>query len=264
MLSVGGYAAGPISAAAVASRVPLFVVEPNAIPGLTHRWVGRFAKRAFVTWEESSHYFRSDATRVIGTPVRRAFLERAERPAGERAAAPHLLITGGSQGARGINRVVPGAAAVALKSGVRFTVTHQTGVADLDAVKQDYAAHGLEADVVPYIDDVAAAMARADLIVCRAGAGTVAELGVIGRPAVFVPLPTAADDHQRKNAEAVAVRGAGVCIAQKDLAENTLADALTRLFRDRGALDQMARKARELGRPNAADEAADEILAAAR
>lgn len=264
VLSVGGYAAGPISAAAIASRVPLCVVEPNAIPGMTHRLVGRFVSRAFVTFEETSGHFRNGATRVVGTPVRRSFLERADRTTATRADVPHVFVMGGSQGARAINQVMPGAVAEAQRSGVRFTMTHQTGTADRESVAAAYASRGLEAEVIPFIDDVAAAMARADVLVCRSGMGTVAELGVIGRPAVFVPLPTAADDHQRKNAEAVAARGAGVCLAQRDLSERSLADTLVRLLRDRNSLAAMAARARELGRPNAADDVADEILAVAK
>jgi UDP-N-acetylglucosamine--N-acetylmuramyl-(pentapeptide) pyrophosphoryl-undecaprenol N-acetylglucosamine transferase len=264
VLSVGGYAAGPISAAAIASRVPLCVVEPNAIPGMTHRLVGRFVARAFVTYDETSGYFRKGATRVVGTPVRKSFLERASRVESTRAEVPHVMVVGGSQGARAINQVVPGAVAEAQRAGLRVTITHQTGNADRESVAKAYADRGLDAEVTPFIDDMASAMARADLLVCRSGAGAVAELGVIGKPAVFVPLPTAADDHQRKNAEAVAARGAGVCLVQRDLSEQSLAAQLTRLLRDRSALDAMASRARELGRPRAADDVADEIMAVAR
>ncbi|MEI8259108.1 MAG: undecaprenyldiphospho-muramoylpentapeptide beta-N-acetylglucosaminyltransferase, partial [Deltaproteobacteria bacterium] len=239
VLSVGGYAAGPLSAAAIASRVPLVIVEPNAIPGLTHRIVGRFVARALVTYGETSRYFRDGAARVVGTPVRASFLARAERVDSTRAAVPHVLVIGGSQGARAINEAMPGAVSRARAAGVQFTVTHQTGNADRERVASAYASRGIDAEVTPFIDDVAGAMARADLLVCRSGAGTVAELGVIGRPALFVPLPTAADDHQRKNAEAVAARGAGVCLPQSDMTESSLADGLASLLGDRAGLDAM-------------------------
>jgi UDP-N-acetylglucosamine--N-acetylmuramyl-(pentapeptide) pyrophosphoryl-undecaprenol N-acetylglucosamine transferase len=217
-----------------------------------------------VTYEQTAGYFRDGATRVVGTPVRKSFLDRAGRTHAERAEVPHVLVMGGSQGARAVNQVIPGAVTEALRAGVRFTITHQTGNADRESVAKAYADRGLDAEVTPFIDDVAAAMARADLLVCRSGAGTVAELGVIGRPAVFVPLPTAADDHQRKNAEAVAARGAGVCLVQRDLSEHSLAEQLVKLLRDRAALEAMATRARELGRPRAADDVADEVLTLAR
>jgi UDP-N-acetylglucosamine--N-acetylmuramyl-(pentapeptide) pyrophosphoryl-undecaprenol N-acetylglucosamine transferase len=116
------------------------------------------------------------------------------------------------------------------------------------------------AEVVPFIEDMAAAMARADLVVCRSGAGTVAELAVIGRPAVFVPLPTAADDHQRKNAIAVSSRGAGICVDEASMNEGVLGDALVDLLRDRGAIETMSRRSRELGRPSASQNIADEMI----
>ncbi len=261
VLSVGGYAAGPLSAAAIASRVPLAIVEPNAIPGLTHRIVGRFVARAFLTYAETSRYFRDGSARVVGTPVRASFLARAGAIDAERAAVPHVLVLGGSQGARAINQVMPAAVARARDAGVRFTVTHQTGAADRARVEDEYTSRGFDAEVMPFIDDVAAAMARADLLVCRSGAGTVAELGVIGRPALFVPLPTAADDHQRKNAEAVAARGAGVCLLQSAMSAQSLAEKLAELLGDRAGLAAMAARAKELGRPDAAEAVAAEILA---
>jgi UDP-N-acetylglucosamine--N-acetylmuramyl-(pentapeptide) pyrophosphoryl-undecaprenol N-acetylglucosamine transferase len=264
MLSVGGYASGPITALALTARVPTAVVEPNAVPGLTNRLLGRLVDRAYLTYEETARYFRPGAARVFGTPVRRAFLERARDASDARTARPHVLVTGGSQGARALNTVLPGAVAAARAEGLDFTVTHQTGTADHEAVAREYAARGLEAEVVPYIADVAAAMARADLVVCRAGAGTVAELCVIGRPGLYVPLPIAADDHQRKNAEAVAARGAGVCLAQKDLDEASLAARLRALLGDREGLRRMGERARALGRPDAAERVADDLLAAVR
>jgi UDP-N-acetylglucosamine--N-acetylmuramyl-(pentapeptide) pyrophosphoryl-undecaprenol N-acetylglucosamine transferase len=261
VLSVGGYASGPITALAVAARVPTAVVEPNAVPGLTNRLLGRFVDRAYLTYDETAGYFRSSAARVVGTPVRRAFLERARAASDTRGEQPHVLVTGGSQGARALNQALPGAVAAARGLGVAFTVTHQTGPAERDAVARAYAERGQQAEVVAYIDDVAAAMARADLVVCRAGAGTVAELCVLGRPALFIPLPTAADDHQRKNAEAVAARGAGECLAQQDLTEAVLAARLEALLGSRATLRAMEERARQLGRPDAADRVAEDLLA---
>ena len=136
---------------------------------------------------------------MFGSPVRRSFLDRANLAIDERGAIPHVLVIGGSQGARAMNQLIPGAVARAHTAGARFTITHQTGNADRESVAAAYASRGIDAEVTAFIDDVASAMSRADLLIARAGAGTVAELGVIGRPAVFIPLPTAADDHQTKN-----------------------------------------------------------------
>lgn len=264
VLGVGGYASGPVMAMAILARVPTAVVEPNAIPGLTHRWVGRFVDRAYVTYEETVRYFGKDRARVFGTPVRKVFLEAARQTRDGRTGRLHVLVTGGSQGARALNRVVPGAVAKLRASGMDFTVTHQTGPLDQETVAKEYIARGIDAEVVGYITNLAEAMARADLVVCRAGAGTVAELCVVGRPALFVPLPTAADDHQTKNAQAMAARGAAECLAQRDLTEASLAERLERLLIEPDRLRTMGERARSLGRADAADKVAEDLLALLR
>jgi UDP-N-acetylglucosamine--N-acetylmuramyl-(pentapeptide) pyrophosphoryl-undecaprenol N-acetylglucosamine transferase len=175
-----------------------------------------------------------------------------------------ILVIGGSQGARAINDVVPAAVARLRERGVAVAVTHQTGNTTRDAVAAAYEKLGVEAQVVAFIDDVASAMQKASLLVCRAGAMTVAELGVIGRPAIYVPLPTAADDHQRKNAEAMTAKGAARWIAQSELTPERLADELATLLADREALQLMGRRAWETARPDAAGTIADELLALTR
>jgi UDP-N-acetylglucosamine--N-acetylmuramyl-(pentapeptide) pyrophosphoryl-undecaprenol N-acetylglucosamine transferase len=263
LLSVGGYASGPVTLAAIARGVPTVVVEPNAVPGFTNRVVGSRVRRACVAWEETGRYFRDGAVRVTGTPVRRAFLDRAARARDLRADRPRLLILGGSQGARALNESVPAAVARLTSAGVDLRVVHQTGAAAREAVAESYRALGLtdRAEVTAFIDDVAGAMSAADLVVCRSGAGTVSELCVIGRGALYVPLPTAADDHQRKNAEAAQARGAGMCLPQRELTPDSLAERVRSLLSDRDALRAMGERARSIGRPDAADRVADEILA---
>lgn len=264
VLSVGGYASGPITAlAALAPRVVTALVEPNAVPGLTNLLLAPAVSRAYLTYPETARYFRRDAARVYGSPVRKQFVERAAATGDTRRARMHVLAFGGSQGARALNRALPGAVALARAAGADFTIMHQTGAAEHISVENEYRARGLEGvEVVAFIDDMAAAMARADLLVCRAGAGTIAEMCVMGRPAIMVPLPSAADDHQRKNAEAVAARGAGVCLEQKDLNETTLGAQLAALLSDSKRLAQMAEQARALGVPDAAERVADDLLAA--
>lgn len=262
VLGVGGYAGGPLVAMAAAMGIPTAVLEPNAVPGLTNRILSRLVKRAFVTHDETLAAFPASIGVVTGSPVRRAFLARMASavPIGGEAS---VLVLGGSQGARAINAAMPDAVARLRASGLRVTVTHQTGAADRDAVVAAYAALGEAADVVAFIDDVATVMAQSSLVVCRAGAMTVAELGVLGRPAVYLPLPTAADDHQRKNAEAMAARGAAKWIAQSELTPERLADEVGALLRDRDALQAMGAAAWANARPDAAGVIADGLLALA-
>jgi UDP-N-acetylglucosamine--N-acetylmuramyl-(pentapeptide) pyrophosphoryl-undecaprenol N-acetylglucosamine transferase len=263
VLGVGGYAGGPVVALAAAMRIPTAVLEPNAIPGLTNRLLARFVRRAFLTHEEALPSFPAGVPIVTGSPVRRAFLTRMASPVPVRD-VPEVLVLGGSQGARAINQVVPGAMALLRDRGVRCVITHQTGAATRDAVEADYRARGLDATVTAFIDDVAAVMDRASLVVCRAGAMTVAELGVLGRPALYIPLPTAADDHQRRNAEAMTAQGAARWVAQGELSEARLADEIAAILGDPEALRLMGAHAWQSARPDAAGVIADELIALAR
>ncbi len=263
VLGVGGYAGGPVVALAAAMGIPTAVLEPNAIPGLTNRLLARFVRRAFLTHEAAAGAFPAGVAMVTGSPVRRAFLQRMASALPE-GGVPHVLVVGGSQGAKAINRVVPEALELLRARGVALTLTHQTGTASRDEVAAEYARRGIDAEVVAFIDDVALAMERASLVVCRAGAMTVAELGVIGRPAIYVPLPTAADDHQRKNAEAMTAAGAARWIAQPDLTPARLADEVAAVLATRDVRESMSRRAWEAARPDAAGTIADELMAIAR
>jgi UDP-N-acetylglucosamine--N-acetylmuramyl-(pentapeptide) pyrophosphoryl-undecaprenol N-acetylglucosamine transferase len=260
VLGVGGYAGGPVVALAAMLGIPTAVLEPNAILGLTNRLLARVVRRAFLTHAEAAGAFSPGVPVVTGSPVRRAFLQRMSSPLPDDP-IPEVLVVGGSQGARAINKVVPEALKLLRARGVRIALTHQTGAASRDEVAAAYETLGLEARVLPFIDDVAAAMERASLVVCRAGAMTVAELGVIGRPAIYIPLPTAADDHQRKNAEAMTARGASRWIAQASLTAPRLCDEIASVLADRAALHTMASRAWESARPDAAGEIAEGLLA---
>lgn len=265
LLSVGGYASGPATMMAIAQGVPTIVVEPNAVPGFTNRMVGKRVARACVAWEETGRFFRDGAVRVTGSPVRRAFLKSAASARDTRGETPTIVVIGGSQGAKALNDNVPAAIAALTAQGKRVRVVHQTGEKARESVAAQYRELGAsEVEVTAFIDDVASAMASADLVVCRSGAGTVSELCVIGRPAIYVPLPTAADDHQRKNAEAVTARGAGECLLQKDLTPDALAARIAALLSDRDALRAMGARALAAGSPRAADLVADEILSVQR
>jgi UDP-N-acetylglucosamine--N-acetylmuramyl-(pentapeptide) pyrophosphoryl-undecaprenol N-acetylglucosamine transferase len=262
VLGVGGYAGGPVVALAAALRVPVAVLEPNAILGLTNRMLARVVKRAFLTHEQSTKDFPKGISLVTGSPVRRAFLQRmaAELKINDVA---EVLVVGGSQGAKAINEVFPETLKQLRDRGIHISLTHQTGASARDEVIAAYKALNVEANVVSFIDDIAEAMERASLVVCRAGAMTVAELGVIGRPAIYIPLPTAADDHQRKNAESMSAIGAARCVLQQDLTPERLANEMASVLSSPDTLRTMAMRAWETARPDAAGVIADELIALA-
>jgi UDP-N-acetylglucosamine--N-acetylmuramyl-(pentapeptide) pyrophosphoryl-undecaprenol N-acetylglucosamine transferase len=245
VISVGGYASGPGVLAAALKRVPLVIFEPNLVPGFANRIGARFAKAACVHFQETCRWFRNCT--VTGVPVRRAFFDITPRPANS---IPTLLVFGGSQGARAINDAVVAALPALREKLPELKIIHQTGPKELANVQAGYEKAGFAAEVSAFIDDMPTAFARADLIVCRSGASTVAEITAAAKPAIFVPFPRAADDHQTKNAEALA--NAAILIAQSQLMPEKLAGEILSLFGDRARLAQMAENARKLSHSNAA------------
>lgn len=265
VLGVGGYASGPMLAAAAALRIPTALLEQNAHVGLTNRVLSRTVGRAYLSFPETAALFGEERARVVGNPVRRAFVDAAHAamsdPDGFEARARHVLVLGGSQGARVLNEVVPRALSMAELSRRGLRVLHQTGAPMLDAVRERYAQLGVEAEVQPFIEDMAKAYANAGIVIARAGATTVAELCAIGRPAVLVPYPHAADDHQAKNAYALERQGAAVAIPDHELAAGMLADELNGLLDAPARRRRMADAARAHGRPDAAAAVVDDLLA---
>ncbi|MFW5875217.1 MAG: undecaprenyldiphospho-muramoylpentapeptide beta-N-acetylglucosaminyltransferase [Myxococcota bacterium] len=263
VLGVGGYAAGPVIAAAATLGRPTALLEQNAHVGLTNRLLAPLIGRAYVTFPRTAARFPDKRVRVCGNPVRRAFVDAARRamtdPAGFEARSRTILVLGGSQGARALNETVPGALALARLHERGYEVVHQSGEAMRDAVEARYAELGIPARVVPFIDDMARAYADAAVVVGRAGATTVAELCAIGRPAILVPYPHAADDHQRKNAEALEAEGAARCIPQEELSAERLAGTLEPVLADPGRRRTMAEAARRFGRPDAAAAIVDDL-----
>ena len=256
VLSVGGYAAGPAALACVTARVPLAILEPNRILGLANRLLAPFAKRAYLAWPET---LASDKARVLGVPLRAGFSPKVDA----RNDPKRILILGGSQGAMAINERLPGAIARARLSNV--VVVHQAGRDRDEAVRAAYAEAGVTgATVTAFLDDVAEQMNQADIIVARAGAVTVAEIAAIGRAALLIPFPHAADDHQAKNAMALAERGAAICIRQEAADEPRIATELALLLADDGRRADMAKIAREYGKPHAAHDIASDLLALAK
>jgi UDP-N-acetylglucosamine--N-acetylmuramyl-(pentapeptide) pyrophosphoryl-undecaprenol N-acetylglucosamine transferase len=231
-------------------RVPTMVVEPNAMPGFTNRVLARFADAAALTFQESLKYFRGRG-RITGNPVRGAFGQLNRK---ERSDKLHLLIFGGSQGARAINNAMVGGLPLLAANKVRLNITHQTGESDFDKIRRGYIDAGFEgADVRPFINDMATQFQQADVLICRSGATTVAEVAAAGKAAIFVPFPFATDDHQRKNAEAFANAGAGRMILQKDLTPERLAGELEWFLEHPAEIARMEEASRKLGRPDAAE-----------
>jgi UDP-N-acetylglucosamine--N-acetylmuramyl-(pentapeptide) pyrophosphoryl-undecaprenol N-acetylglucosamine transferase len=264
-LGLGGYAAGPILLAAAAQRVPTALLEQNAHVGLTNRLLARAVGRAYLTFEETLPTFGETRGRLLGNPVRRAFVQAARRalhdPIGVEARARTVLVLGGSQGARALNTHVPAALARAGVRALGVRVVHQTGAAMVDEVSERYEALGIDASVVPFIDDVASAYLDAALVVARAGATTLAELCAVGRASVLVPYPHAAADHQTTNALALERAGAAICLREEDLSEVALADHVATLLAHPDRRRAMADAARRRGRPDAAAAIVDDLLA---
>ena len=214
LLSVGGYASGPVALAAAVLGVPVAVLEPNSVVGLANRMIAPLAKRAYVAWEEASSSFRPGARRLYGVPLREGFVPQHYGP----RSVPRILVVGGSQGAAVLNERMPEALAL-VQCEQSIEVLHQAGRHRAPAVERAYAQAGVRSvRVTAFIEDMPRALADADLVVARAGAGTIAEITAIGRASILVPFPYAAAAHQRKNAEAIARAGAAVCIGQKSRA----------------------------------------------
>ena len=257
VLGVGSYAAGPVVLTAWMTGIPVVLHEQNILPGITNRALARFARRIYVSFENTAGRFDKAKVRLTGNPVRREILQPAAvedreykgRP--EQAPILNILIAGGSQGAHAINMAVVAALRLIRKK-EQFRVVHQTGAADEGHVRAAYAAQGTNAVVAAFFDDMDCRYRQADLIICRAGATTVAEITAVGKAALFIPFPFAADDHQRLNAEALAAQGAAEMIEEKHLAAADLAKRIDRFANNRTVLDRMADQARKLGRPEAA------------
>jgi UDP-N-acetylglucosamine--N-acetylmuramyl-(pentapeptide) pyrophosphoryl-undecaprenol N-acetylglucosamine transferase len=256
VVGVGGYASGPVVLAAWMQGVPTAVQEQNALPGFTNRVLGNLVTVVFVAFTESRKYFPAKKVQLIGNPIRRMLLDNylRSRKAHDRFT---VLVFGGSQGARGINdRVVEALDELAeLKNELHFI--HQTGAKDLDRVRQEYARRGFSAEVVPFIVDMSSAYSQAEVVICRAGAATLAELTVCKKASILIPFPAAADNHQEVNAQAMVAGGAALMFRESELTGKRLADQVRSLKGDPGALKKMERQAALLGRPEASKELAD-------
>jgi UDP-N-acetylglucosamine--N-acetylmuramyl-(pentapeptide) pyrophosphoryl-undecaprenol N-acetylglucosamine transferase len=216
-IGIGGYAAGPLAIAAYVMRVPAAAVEPNAIPGFTNRMLGKFTRKTFVAFEGAKKYFRPSKVVLTGAPIRREILDTKAEPriSGDRKC---VLVIGGSQGARRLNSAMVEAAPLISDLKGRISFIHQTGrVDDINAIRAAYSSNGLDADVREFIDEIWKAYAVSDFVISRSGAGAVAEFRALSLPAMLVPYPFAADDHQRANAMSLVDAGGAVMVDDGDM-----------------------------------------------
>ncbi len=257
VVGVGGYASGPAMIAAVLKGIPTLAYEPNAVPGMTNKMLGKRVSAAAVNFAQTTQYFRN--AEVTGVPVRREIFELPPKISGPL----HLLVTAGSNGAQIFNETMPRIAAKLFADVSGLTITHQSGARQLDATRDAYN-HYCPAflpnfRVEAFLTDMPSEYAAADVVLARSGS-TIAELCAAGKPSVLVPLPTAADDHQRKNAEVLAEAGAAVMLLQKDVTPELLERTLADLLNDPGTRQRMSAAAKGLARPGALEQIAGMVL----
>ncbi len=262
VLGVGGYTSPPVLLAARLLGLPRVILEPNAYPGMANKVLGPVADLVFVTFREAAGHFSPAKVRITGMPVRRAFFENTGtgHEARDERGRKTLLVFGGSQGARVLNDAMVGALPQWVSMRGQLAIVHQTGEADHARVKAAYEAAGIPAEVVPFLFEMPASLRAADLVVSRAGAMTLAELAVCGKPAILVPLPHAIYQHQAHNARVVAEAGGAVVLPQRELTGARLVQEVTALLRDPERLRIMGERSRALGKTDAADVIVRECL----
>jgi UDP-N-acetylglucosamine--N-acetylmuramyl-(pentapeptide) pyrophosphoryl-undecaprenol N-acetylglucosamine transferase len=252
VLGVGGYASAPLVLAARGMGIRRFIHEQNAAPGITNKILGRIANGIFISMPESASFFPKKITMMTGNPIRKEILwgfQERVRSVGDTFS---LLVFGGSAGAQSVNTALLESLPHLEGVRTRLRITHQTGEKDLERVREGYRALGFQAQVTSFIDNMSAAYGAADLVICRAGATTIAEVTACGKGCIFIPYPYAADDHQRKNAESLLKRGAGFMILEEDLSGEALAGKIQELMEHPERLAEVERNARKLAQLDAA------------
>jgi UDP-N-acetylglucosamine--N-acetylmuramyl-(pentapeptide) pyrophosphoryl-undecaprenol N-acetylglucosamine transferase len=272
VIGVGGYSSGPVVLVAWLRGVPTMVLEQNAVPGLTNRLLARFVRAAAVTFDSTKTFFGEKGF-VSGNPVRAEFVAETpevrlppdtmsptEATSDEQPSGVQVLVFGGSQGAHAINLAMVEAAPELAAGSPRLRLAHQTGERDVEMVRTAYGAAGVQADVQPFFYDMGRRVRAADVIICRAGATTIAEISAAAKPAILIPLPTATDDHQRKNAEALAAAGAAEVLLQTEATGAVLAGRIRALAVDASHRARLSAAARQFARPDAAKVIADRAM----
>ena len=252
VFSTGGYVAGPVLLAALWKHLPVVIMEPNAVPGFTHRHLGRFAARALVSFEETRRWFPNGRAEATGLPIREEFFAVAPKP---RGSVITVLITGGSQGSRTLNGAVEQSWPLWDKGTVRLI--HQTGALMFDELAPRFRASGVEGEITAFLTDMPRAFAEADIVVSRAGMGAVSEIAAAGKPSILVPFPAASDQHQLKNAQALQKAGAARLVPDHEMNGARLVEEVTRLTTEAGLLEEMSTAAKAFAKPGAAKRAAD-------
>ena len=252
VIGIGGYTSPPLLVAARCLGIPLVIVEPNVIPGMANRVLSRIANMVLLAFEEAKCSFGGARTRVVGVPLRREFQRCAEIETKSRQHT--ILVFGGSQGSRAINRAVVRAVSLLTTHRPSLRILHQTGEADCLFVRHSYAERHLDATVVASLDDMPKAYAAADVVISRAGAGTIAELMACGKPAILIPFPSAAGQHQLRNAEIMVNAGAAVLIEESRLSDRLLADTIRMLLDDANRLATMAQRSLALAKHDATEQ----------
>lgn len=260
VFSMGGYVAGPVMLATLARRIPLVVMEPNAIPGLANRKLGRRVYRALLGFESTAQWFPSGKSEVTGLPVRPEFFAVQPKQTGTFT----VLITGGSRGARTLNRASQESWRLFRESGAPVRIVHQTGAQEHESLAQEFSKAGIDGEVIPFIRDMPRAFAEADLVIGRSGAGGVNEIAAAGMPSVLIPFPFAADDHQKRNAEILANAGAARLVLDSEMNGERLFREIETLRQNAAELNAMRKRVRHFAKPGAAERAASVLEEAAR
>ncbi len=267
VVSVGGYAAGPFTMVAAAMGVPTALLEQNTVPGVTNRTLGRAVRRAFLTYASSESYFTGATCETLGNPIRRELIDRASSYSYAPPAPGEplrVLVLGGSGGSLSLNRGVPAALCELGELGASVHVTHQVGKQRGEEVAGAYEGFTGEVEVVTFIDDMASAYSDAHLLICRAGATTIAEVLAFGLPAIYVPFPGAADNHQERNALEIVDGGGGLMVGDDEVTSGRLTKLVQGLAENPQSLANMAAAARGMGRPDAGERIAQACLELAR
>ncbi|MBW2310751.1 MAG: undecaprenyldiphospho-muramoylpentapeptide beta-N-acetylglucosaminyltransferase [Deltaproteobacteria bacterium] len=259
VVGVGGYSSGPLCLMAWILGIPTAIHEQNSYPGLTNRLLAPLAKKIFISFEDTGRYFKEGKIVLTGNPVRQDLMAR--KPFSRRDNGRFVvLVVGGSQGARAINRAVVDALKELKEEGLFPFAIHQTGTIDLEKVLGDYRAHGIDGEVTPFIEDMTSAYGTADLVICRAGATTIAELAALGKPSILVPFPYATHDHQVMNANSLLSAGGADMILEKDLTGGALAGRIKRYMQHTDELERMSTLALKAGRPRATEAIVDHLM----
>ena len=262
VIGTGGYSSGPVVLAARFLKIKTAILEQNTIPGLTNRILGRFVNIIFIAFEESKRYLPAGRVIMTGNPVRKELLKtgdiRLRRSQESRVREKNerftILVFGGSQGAKAINTAFLDALEYLTDIRNFIRIIHQTGDADYAMIKEAYERKGIRADVFSFIDDMASVYALADLIICRAGATSIAEVSALGLASILIPYPFAANNHQEINARCLADKGAAVMLKQEDIVGDVLASLIKRFYTNPDELEEIKKKALAFGRPNATQE----------